>query len=76
MNPYLDFDNKNLRRQDLKVIYQLNGAIYMAKKEVLKKYKTFVGEKNCAYIMSKENSIDIDDIYDFKMAEILIQEYN
>ncbi len=76
LSPYLHFDNKNLRRQDLKEIYQLNGAIYIAKKEVLTKYISLVGEKNCAYIMSKESSIDIDDIYDFKMVEILMQEYN
>ncbi|MFQ6178955.1 cytidylyltransferase domain-containing protein [Bacillus paranthracis] len=76
LSPYFNFDNKNLRRQDLKEVYQLNGAIYIAKKEVLKKYVSFIGEKNCAYIMSKESSIDIDDIYDFKMVEMLMQEYN
>lgn len=61
------------RRQDKKKSYRLNGAIYLVQTEYFCKSKNMYGEKSYAYIMSKENSIDIDDIYDFKCAEVFIK---
>lgn len=64
---------EKLRRQDLECYYRLNGAIYISKVDYFLKYKDFY-RKNCyAYIMSKEKSVDIDDIFDFKFAEFLLK---
>ena len=63
--------NKN--RQELPVFYRLNGAIYLAYCNYIKKQKSFFGEKTFAYIMPGEKSIDIDDEIDFKLVEILIK---
>lgn len=66
-----------VRRQDMNRFYRLNGAIYLVKVDYFLKYKDFYKEKSYAYIMDKRKSIDIDDIYDFKFAEILmIQKFN
>lgn len=62
------------RRQQLPKVYRYNGAIYIVRKEALIKQKTLEPENMTGYIMSKENSIDIDDMIDFKLAEILIKE--
>ena len=66
--------NKNLRRQDMPIEYRVNGAIYVCNVEYFEKYKNFYKTKSYAYIMDKKKSIDIDDIYDFKIAEVMINE--
>ena len=61
-------------RQQLQNYYRLNGAIYISKVDNFKKNECFFGENSIAYIMPKERSVDIDDILDFKFAELLLDE--
>jgi len=65
---------KDQRRQELPTYYRLNGAIYLAKVSYYKKYEDFYTNKSYAFIMNKRESIDVDDIIDFKLAEILMEE--
>ena len=59
------------RRQDCPNFYELNGAIYIIRTEQIVK-KEFYDLKNIAkYIMTKEDSIDIDDLFDFQLAEMI-----
>lgn len=60
-------------RQKLPIYYRLNGAIYISNVKYFTKYNDFYYKNSYAYIMSKRNSIDIDDEFDFKIAEILMQ---
>jgi CMP-N,N'-diacetyllegionaminic acid synthase len=53
------------RRQDLKPVYIVNGAIYIARVDWLRKSKNFVEEGSVAYVMPRERSLDIDDADDF-----------
>lgn len=53
------------RRQDLKPIYRLNGDIYVANLEWLKKNKNLVNDFSTGYIMTNEESLDIDIEEDF-----------
>lgn len=62
----------NRRRQEEGVSYRLNGAIYLTKIDYYLKYKDFYREDCYAYIMDKYSSIDVDDIYDFKYAEVVM----
>jgi CMP-N,N'-diacetyllegionaminic acid synthase len=70
-----NFINKdeNKRRQELPTYYRLNGAIYLAKVDYLLKYNDFYHENSFAYVMNKKESIDVDDIIDFKLAEIVME---
>jgi CMP-N,N'-diacetyllegionaminic acid synthase len=61
-----------MRRQDLPMVYVLNGAIYFVKIDELIKTKQFVTEKSIAYIMPKTRSIDIDTELDFKFIENIL----
>ncbi|MGG7164455.1 cytidylyltransferase domain-containing protein [Clostridium ihumii] len=67
-------DLNSTRRQDIKKYYRLNGAIYLLNIHYFFKYKNFYKQNSYAYIMDKVTSIDIDDIYDFKFAEMIIKE--
>jgi CMP-N,N'-diacetyllegionaminic acid synthase len=64
----------HVNRQDLKSHYKINGAIYCFKWALFKKYRTWFFEKTKAYIMPNVNSIDIDTILDFKLAELIMKE--
>ena len=61
------------RRQDLGTYYRINGAIYIQKTEILMNEMNLYGEKSYAYIMSKMHSVDIDDAFDFMVAETMIK---
>lgn len=62
------------RRQSMPPYYQVNGAIYMMKTHILDNISDLYGERSYAYIMSREKSIDIDSIVDFKVAEIFLKQ--
>jgi len=70
-----DADFSSYRRQNMKE-YSPNGAIFIAKPKSYIKQKHFFGEKSIAYIMSKGDSIDIDDAVDYTIARALMQEKN
>lgn len=72
--PYANSINDTKRSQDLEKIYKLNGAVYVMKREVVKRGGVIVDDKNLAFIiMGKERSVDIDDIYDFELAESILK---
>lgn len=73
--PLLDGDYA--RRQDIPVVYALNGAVYVAESKWLVMMQTFVTDETVAYIMSKERSIDIDTNIDLMLAnELLANQIN
>lgn len=55
------------RRQDLPPVYVLNGAVYAARTEWLRRTGGFVGEGTVAHVMPRERSIDIDTLEDFEV---------
>ena len=63
----------NQRSQDLQKYYRLNGAIYICKTDNLLEDRSFFLSKNIfAYTMEKEDSIDIDDLFDFRLANLIL----
>ena len=75
MKNFLREDIKGKRSQDLPKYYRLNGAIYICKTDRFLEENTFFIKDNIyAYIMDKMSSVDIDDDFDFKLAEMIIKE--
>ena len=73
MKGFLKDEVLNKRSQDLEKYYRLNGAIYICKTEKLLEEKSFFLKENIyAYVMDRENSIDIDKEIDFKIAEVIL----
>jgi len=57
-----------------KTVYQINGALYAFRPEVIKNAKTYAfGKKTLPLIMDKLSSIDIDTEDDWKMAECMMR---
>ena len=61
------------RSQDLPLTYVLNGSFYLISPEMLRKNMSFMEQKALPLIMeSQKESLDIDTIWDFKMAEAML----
>lgn len=69
---FLNKDLLNVPRQSLKTYYRINGALYIVDKECLMSGEDIYNDKCFAVIMSKDHSVDIDDAFDFKVAESLL----
>lgn len=63
-------------RQSHGEYFRLNGAIYIVNVEAFKEDAYFYRKGSFAYIMSQENSVDIDTELDFKFAEFLLTRKN
>lgn len=62
------------RRQDAPMVYDITTVVYASTpKFILENYGLFSGSV-VSIEVPKCRSVDIDDIYDFKMAEVIIQE--
>ncbi len=73
MKNFLRPEIQNKRSQDLPVYYRLNGSTYFAQIDYFLENKGFFGEYTYAYVMKQENSIDIDTMTDFLIAETLLK---
>lgn len=65
-------DRMATRRQDLPPVYSLNGAIYVANAEWLKRERMFLTPETVAYEMPVERSLDIDTESDFLQLQYLL----
>lgn len=74
---YFDTDFSNYRRQGYKD-YSPNGAIFIAKPDSYLEQKHFFGAKALSYIMSAEDSVDIDGALDLVVAKEIVsyREFN
>jgi CMP-N-acetylneuraminic acid synthetase len=66
----------SMRSQDLPLTYIPNGAIYIASVNTIKSKQGFYNFDTLAYIMGREDSIDIDEPIDLHLAELLLKKKN
>ena len=72
MENFIQDEIKNKRSQDLPTYFRLNGSIYVSEIDYFLHNNGFFGHNTKAFIMSSENSIDIDTQLDFDFASYLI----
>lgn len=69
---FIRTEAKGKRRQDMKRYYRLNGAIYLTKVRFFLENRDIYAGRCFAYLMSRMNSVDIDDEFDFIVAECIL----
>ena len=69
----LVYNKKALGRQQLPDMYEYNGAVYVMNVSSLLEKGMSGFSKRVKYVMSKEHSVDIDDIYDFYQVESILK---
>lgn len=67
-------DGSITRRQDATKVYEYNGAIYVINPESLKKTDLGHFKHRIKYVMDDMSSIDLDTMFDWKMAEMIIKD--
>lgn len=72
MKDFINNKFSELPRQDIPIYYRLNGAFYLIKANHLFSSNDLYNDKSYSFIMSRENSVDVDDLFDFKFAEMLL----
>jgi CMP-N-acetylneuraminic acid synthetase len=72
--PFLTED-ETARRQDLQPVYYRNGCFYAVKTAAFFKENSFMVANKKAYVMNAEWLANIDTPRDFKIAEILYQDW-
>jgi N-acylneuraminate cytidylyltransferase/CMP-N,N'-diacetyllegionaminic acid synthase len=71
---FFSVDPTLARRQDLPLVHALNGAIYLARRELLLKRQTFYTDRTYAYVMPPERSLDIDSPWDLYLADLILRD--
>lgn len=74
LHPYIN-DSETTRRQDLTPVYYRNGCFYAVKTEAFIKEKSFMVKNKKAYVMDVNWLANIDSMRDFKIAELLYNEW-
>lgn len=67
------FNKKAERRQAISSYFEFNGAIYVINIQSLKEKGLSGFDKKIKYIMPKESSLDIDDVFDFMLVESIMK---
>jgi len=76
-NGYLKISKGNgryVRRQDAPEAWEYNGAVYVINLESLKKNPLSKFEKRVKYVMDDIHSLDLDTMFDWKIAELMLKE--
>ena len=67
-------DGNIFRRQDAPKVYEYNGAIYIMNAEKLKTTHMHKMQKRVKYVMDDLSSFDLDTMWDWEMAESIINQ--
>lgn len=73
LDGFIKDEMKRKRRQDIAAYYRFNGAIYLSKTQFFLKVKDIYAQDAYAYIMSRVDSVDIDEELDFVIAETILR---
>ena len=67
-------DGNITRRQDAPRVYEYNGAIYIMNAETLKTTHMHRMQKRVKYVMDDLSSFDLDTMWDWQMAEAIVNQ--
>ena len=71
--PLMNADGFGVRSQDLPPAYIVNGSFYLISPATLRAESSFVGKKSVPlFIESPQEALDIDTLWDFKLAEAML----
>lgn len=71
---FVDTPKGYLPRQSFPPAYIVNGAIYLARRNVLLQERTWYTDHTYPYVMSTENSLDVDTHWDLYLADLVLRD--
>lgn len=74
MDPFLGWENRGKRSQDLDQAYMLNGALYLISPNRLRQERSFLTRDTIPLVMDNlEEAIDIDTLNDWNQADLALK---
>jgi len=74
LDPYIKNIKREVRSQDLEPAYVINGSLYLISPKLLRLKKSFfIRESLPLIIESKNETLDLDDLDDWEMAENILK---
>lgn len=70
---FVEYGTPSKRRQDLKGFFYDDGNVYVVKSDLIKTGK-WVGKKSQKVFVSREENVEIDDEFDFWLAEQILRQ--
>ncbi len=70
---YIEYGRNDLRRQDIDGFFYDDGNVYVIRADLIRKGDRY-GEKICRKIISRWENVEIDDEFDFWLAEKILLE--
>jgi len=67
------FPNQPRRRQEREALYEESSTIYATALQALRKNKLVIGESPAALVVAKNEAFDINDEFDFQLADLIMQ---
>ena len=61
------------RRQDAPKVYEMNASIYIFSRNFIIKKMSLLNKNTSLYLMPRNRSIDIDDLFDLKLVKYLMK---
>lgn len=75
VQPAIAEEKEGVRRQDRKMLYRRNGAIYLTRRDILLEKKRVFGDEIMGFLMPEERSVDINSELDLAFAEFLMKKH-
>lgn len=69
-------ESYNLPRQRLPLVYIQNGSVDVTRRSTIFEKNSMTGDRIKAFVMEENESVNINTLIDFELAEILIQKRN
>lgn len=73
---FYNADICKIPRQQLETSYRLNGGFFISQVTRYQREKTFYTDNSVGFVMTKQHSLDIDDMDDFYLAEYYLSSKN
>lgn len=72
LSDYFESLDSMSNRQQIPVAFMPNGAIFILKRDLVQNKRNYYSDKTFPYVMPYERSVDIDNIWDFRIAEFIM----
>ena len=69
--PFLEPEKGRLAADQLPVLYVRNCAVYITRRENIESITDVMGRRSVGYLMPAERSVDINELFDFELAEFI-----
>lgn len=73
MKPLMSEATHSVHRQQIPKVYVRNGAVYVARRELILQEGKITDEQPLVYIMPRERSFNLDDSFDFELCEAFLK---